>query len=920
MTQIPNRPVAISLRLYRVLAAAFPHEFKNVYGEELVQVTEDAIEPIWKRHGLLGLARLLTDIAIRVPIEHLHELWQDIRYGLRMLARSPGFTSVALISLSLGICVATSAFSELNGFALRDVPVVSKPGQLVMLQAPTSYPVYKRYRERSDLFSSTLAYIAPVPFGVSLDGRTERIWGHLVTPSYFATLGVRPVLGRSFENDPEQPGQAPTLVVSYRFWQAHLGSDPLAIGKTLHINGRACTVIGVGPPEFQGASPMVYGADLWMPAWVEPKAAPELAGAALEQRDHLKFQVLGRLQPRVTTERAEAELDTVARRLEQDFGEEDKSKKGRRLRLVPGGKLVPIRKQDLPFLTSFFTVLGGMVLLIACSNVANMLLARAADRRREIAVRLAIGASRARLIRQLMTESVIVAAAAGVLGFVASMWVMRLASQIKLPSPMPITLNLEPDGRVLLFTIGLTLFTGLAFGLAPAFQATRTDLTPALKEGGNVLLRRYRRLSLRNLLMVSQVAGSLTLLLITGFLALGFQRTMGNGVGFDARNLYLISLDPIRDGYSGEQAAAFLPKLLDRVKLLPSITAASLADTTPMAMMGKPWAPFSTEGANAGDSRVIHGAVKYLVGRDYFDTVGVPILRGRGFRKADEGDEARAIVVSERLAQESWKGEDPLGRRIELIGYEDVPQFNPLRSGGLADRRPGMSTKGRQTLEIVGVAKNERDGVNMVASQAHPVIYAPLRAADFGQPSLQGITLIVRAAPGADAIGALRREVSAMDSKVTPYNARSMTEQIDQMMYPIRASIWTYGCVGVFGLILASVGLAGMTAYSVAQRGREIGIRMALGAQSADVLGLVMKEGAVLVSVGTVLGLAGAWAGTRLLASLLSEVARATGKSVSDPMLLVCAPLLLAGLALVACFVPARRSLRVDPVIALRQE
>jgi macrolide transport system ATP-binding/permease protein len=463
-----NHSVSISLRLYRALANAFPYEFKNVYADELVHVTEDAIEPIWRRHGTLGLVRLLADITIRVIDEHLAELQQDIRYGLRMLATSPGFTAVALISLSLGICVATSAFSELNGFALRDVPTVPKPGELVMLQGSTSYPMYKRYRERGDLFSSTLAYIAPVPFGVWLDGRTERIWGHLVTPSYFSTLGVRPLMGRAFTGQQEQPGQAPTLVVSYRFWQAHMGSDPAAIGKTLRINGRPATVIGVGPEEFRGASPMVYGADLWMPIWVEPRMAPELGDNALERRELMRFQVAGRLQPGVRVERAEAELDAVARRLEQDYGEEDKNQKGRRVRLLPGGKLLPIRKEDLPFLTGYFTLLGGMVLLIACSNLANMLLARAADRRKEIAVRLALGASRGRLIRQLLTESMLVAAGAGVTGFVLSMWVMRLASQIKLPSPMPLTFDFEPDKRVLLFTLALTAFTGLAFGLAHA--------------------------------------------------------------------------------------------------------------------------------------------------------------------------------------------------------------------------------------------------------------------------------------------------------------------------------------------------------------------------------------------------------------------------------------------------------------------
>ena len=914
MTRPHSRLVAISLRLYRALARAFPHEFKNAYGEELVRVTEDAIEPLWRRHGIVGLVRLLVDVAMRVPAEYLAELRQDLRYGLRMLAGSPGFTAVALISLALGIGVATSAFSELNGFVLRDVPGVLKPAELVTLRGPASYPNYRRYRERRDLFTGTLAYLAPVPFGVSLGHRTERTWGHLVTPSYFSTLGVHPALGRLFNEEDEQPGRAPIVVVSYAFWQNHLGSDSSVIGKPLRINGRPCTIVGVGPREFQGASPMVYGADLWLPLSVGGSVAPELAGDALERRDLGIFHVVGRLRSGVAAARAEAALDAVARQLEQEYGDPDRNQKGRRVTLLPGGKLLPVRKQDLPFLTGFFAVLGGMILLIAGSNVANMMLARAADRRREIAVRLALGASRARLVRQLLTESMLVAAGAGVLGFVMAMWVMRLASQQELPYPMPLTFHLEPDGRVLLFTLALTVFTALAFGLAPALQATRADLTPALKEGGNFRLRRFRRLSLRNLLVLSQVAGSLALLLITGFLVLGHQRIVGSEVGFDPRSLYLINLDPIRDGYSAVQTTAFFEKLSDRVMSLPSVASASFADSVPMTMIGKPGVTFYVVGP--GDSKTIRWGHKFAVGRDFFDTIAIPILLGRRFRKEDETNDSMAAIVSEKLARDCWKGQDPLGRRIE-IGSDEVPRFDlPSPSGGGRARIVGKP----RVFQVVGVAKNVRQGLDIVPANAPGVIYLPLRPADYSRPSLRGVTLVVRAVPGADAIDAVRREISAMDDNVKPFSARSMLSQIDQLMSPVRVALGTYGFIGVFGLILASVGLAGVTAYSVTQRRREIGIRVALGAPSGDVLGLVMKEGAVLVATGTVIGLPLAWAGMRMLSAIMSQIARTADLSTSDPVLLVGAPLLLAALALIACYVPARRSTRVDPVVTLREE
>ena len=832
-----------------------------------MQIADDTIEPIWRRHGVLGLVRLITDIALRATIEHLAELRQDVRYGLRMLANSPGFALVALVSLSLGIAIATCAYSEVNGLILRDLPGVPKPEELVALQAPTSYTLYKRYRERNDLFSSTLAYVAPVPFGVSLDGHTERTWGHLVTPSYFSTLGVRPVLGRFFEQEQEQPGGAPVIVVSYRFWQQHLGSDPSAMGRTLRINGQPCTVIGVGPKDFLGISPGYSAADVWMPVSVPARLAPELADNALERRDLTMFQMVGRLKPGITADRAEAALDAVARQMEQDYGDADRERGGRRVLLVPGGKVLPIPKHDRPFFTEVLMLLAGLVLLIACSNVANMMLARAADRRREIAVRLALGASRVRLIRQLLTESMLVAAGAGVFGFILTVWVMHLFSHIRMPYPMAVALDLTPDWRALLFALAVTGLTGFAFGLAPALQATRADLTPALKEGGNIQLRRYRRLSLRNGLMLCQMAGSLTLLLLTGFLGLGIQTTMGIQQGFDPRNLYLISLDPVRDGYSGAQATAFFEKLLDRVKRLPAVTAATLTDTVPVAMEGNPGAIFSD--AHAGGGKAMHWARKHVVGKDYFETAGIPILLGRGFRKEDEANGATAVMVSEELVRAYWSGEEVLGRRIEIGNDKASGGFGSLP--GTFDFRPGVLGKGRQVFEVVGVAKDVAE--DFVASKKHPAIYFPLHPADYAQPSLRGVTLMVRGMPGVDIIAAVQREISAADANVTPFNARSMTEQIAEFMSSLRSAAWTWNLMGAFGLILAAVGLAGVTAYSVAQRGHEIGIRMALGAQKSDVLGLVMKEGAVLVMAGTLIGMALTWAGLRLMSGFFFSVA-----------------------------------------------
>jgi predicted permease len=904
-----NRPVALSLRLYRAFAKAFPHEFKNVYGQELERTAEDAVEPMWQLYGVPGLFRFLLDIALGIVREHLAELRQDVRFGLRTLARSPGFTSVALASLSLGICIATSAYSELHGLILRDVPGVSHPDELIAVQMPTSYPNCKRYSERTDLFSSTLAYIAPAPFDVSIGGHTNRIWGHLVTRSYFSALGVNPAWGRFFGKEDEITHKL-SIVLSYRFWQNYLDSDRLIIGRSLRVNGHDCTIAGITPREFLGASPMMYGADLWMPAWVDEHVAPELADRVLERPELTTFHFAARLRSGVTTAEAEAVLDSIARRVEQDYGGMHRDEKRRRVVLVPGGKELPVRKQDLPFLTEFFTVLGGTVLLIACANLANMLLARATDRRKEIAVRLSLGASRSRLMRQLLTESLLLAIGAGVLGFCLSMWVMRGASQIRMPYPVPVTFDLNPDLGALVFTFSLSVVVGLTFGLLPAWRATRHDLAPALKEGGDVRIGRFRRLNLRSVLVVSQVAGSLALLLLTGFLVLGSKSTLGTTVGFDPKNIYLMALDPIRDGRDAEATRIFFKNLLDRVHALPSVAAATLTDSVPLAINGDTGVRFS------GPAKEVHTADRYVVGRDYFETLGIPVSAGRTFRKEDEGEGAAAVIVSEELVRRFWNGREPLSQFIEISNGALDPPAGVWP--GTIDHRDRLPRDRHQIFQVVGVVKDVAHGFGI--AKPPPAVYFPLRAGDYARPSFRGMTLIVRALPGADALGAIRRQVSALDAGVTPFNIRTMEEQIGQTLFAVRSALWTYGVIGIVGLILASIGLAGVTAYSVAQRIREIGIRMALGAQKMDVLRLVMTDGAILIAAGSVIGLVVGWAALRVLRAIFSTVGQSSAAVDYGPALVMATPLLLASLALAACYVPARRSMHVDPAVALRQE
>jgi macrolide transport system ATP-binding/permease protein len=907
-----NWSTTFVLRIYRALARVFPHKFQNVYGDDLVATAEDAIAEIRQRHGIGGVLRLLLDVAVRVPAEYAAEVRRDLRYALRTLARSPGFTAVALVSLSLGICIATCSYSEVNGF-LRELPGVPNPDELVALETPVSYPAYRRFRELRNLFSSTFAYVAPVPFGISTGERTERTWGHLVTASYFSTLGVRPFLGRFFDQAEEQPGRAPVVVVSHRFWEQRLGSDRSAIGRMLRLNGQPCTVIGVGPDKFLGASPTLFAADVWLPVSVDARIAPELAGNALERHDLSMFQMVARLLPGVTEAAAAAELNVAAEDVADSYGEGEEYRQGKRASLMAAGRVLPMRKQDMPFFKEFMMLLGGMVLLIACANVANMILARASGRRREIAVRLAVGASRARLIRQLLTESLLLALGAAIPAFPLSMWLMSLLSRLKMPVPIPIGFDLTPDWTALVFTFVVTCGAGLAFGFAPALQATRTDLLTPLKEGANVRLRRYRALSLRNTLVLCQMAGSLMLLLLTAYLGLGIQSTMGVQQGFDPSNLYLVSLDPVRDGYTAPRAVNFFDKLLDRVKSVPGIAAACLTDTVPVALDGNAGVRFAGSSAQPGTARATDWARKHVVGSGYFETAGIRILAGRAFRKQDEADGSAPIIVSQEAVRRFWKGEDPVGQRVEIGDGKASGSLGAMP--GTIDYRSTVLAGGSRTFQVVGVAADVSE--DLVASKKHPAFYFPLHAADYGRPSVRGVTLLVRAAPGVDAIRAVRREISSMDSTIAVLYAGSMSEHIAQFMSALKSASWTYGLLGIFGLVLAAVGVAGITAYSVAGRSREIGIRLALGAQKRDVLALVMKEGAVLVVAGTAIGLALAWAGMRALSGFFFTVA-----SVQrfDPALMGGASLLLAALALAACYLPARKSTRVDPVAALRME
>jgi macrolide transport system ATP-binding/permease protein len=891
-------PVELCLRLYRALARSFPHEFQMLYGQDLERLGEDAAPEIWRRHGSGGLLRLIADIALRLPAEYLSEIRGDVRYALRMLVKSPGFTAVGIISLALGIGVCSLFFSEFNAVLFHPLVGVSNPGTLAALDTLVPYPYFERYRDQPGV--SVAAFAGPVPFSVAAEGskvaKSERVSGDLVSPEYFSVLGMKPVLGRLFRADTEKPGTPAVVVVSERFWQTHLHANPDAIGATLRVNGQPATILGVAPKNFFGVWPMTR-ADLFVPVTSGSSIAPELAGDALQQRDVGVFRVVIRLAHGAKPSAVEAFLDVITRRLDDGKPSPNRDRNGRHVHLLSVNGYVPVPPAERVVVFTFISVLLGLILSLACTNLANLLLARSSERRKEIAIRLSIGAGRFRLLRQLLTESVILSLGGGVVGFVFSYWLASIVWARKFPVPVPLDANFRPDLTVLLLALAVAVLAGIAFGLAPALHITRTDVSTILKEGCVTPLRGYRRFGLRNILVAYQVAGSLTLLLITGFIVLGFGKTARIDPGFDTSNLTLFQLDPIHDGRSQSQIAALYKELPERLSLRPTVRAVTLAEAAPFGeMMAVPNIHFSAPGPRG---EVLRNGTRQRIGIKYFATLGIAPVRGREFTDGEFTDMdqqpasgALPALVNQTAAREFFGGDGPLDRTIR----DDQHSYT-----------------------VVGVVPDIKSGFMM--AKPVPTVFVPITAgSSHAGPAQQGATLIVRGGAGLDTIADVRNAIASLDPSLTVFNVGTIDERLDQFNSIVQLSATIYLGIGVFGLILASIGLAGVTAYAVARRRKEIGIRMALGAQSSQVLQLVMKEGATLVVVGSALGFVGASLISRTLSSFSSELAEVLGSSARNPLLLIGAPLLLATLAMLACYLPARRLARIDPLAALRDE
>jgi macrolide transport system ATP-binding/permease protein len=888
----------LALRIYRWLAEAFPHEFKLAYGAEVTQLGEDVVEEIAKRQGIAGLLRLIADIAMRVPLEYLSEMRQDMRYSLRALLKSPGFALVGIISIGLAIGLTTVVYSSELQTLFRGLPGAANAEQLVMPEKPVSYYYAEQYREQKNLFAGVAAFQNGVPFNVTLQGETdtkpERVFGQLVSPDYFSVLGVQAQSGRVFNAALDKQGDAPVVVVSDRFWRNRLNSSSATVGQVIRVNGQTATIVGIAPKDFGGAA-SEFPAELFVPTTVPVALAPELANDVLHQRNAREFLAIMCLVPGVTIDSAEAGLDAITRRLEaQDTSPTMREDKSKRVTLLPAGTAVPIPRKLRRVAIGFFVVLMGLVVTIACVNLSNMLLARAANRRRELAIRLSVGASRFRLLRQMMSEGILLSVLGGIAGFGFAYWLSVLNTQVNQPVGGQAGPDLTVDWHAALLALVLAIVCGIGLSLVPALQATKADLTPSLKEGSALQLPGHRRFGLRNLLMVTQVAGSLMLLLITGFLVIGINKISQVQTKFDANTMYLLSIDPVRDGYTPEKAQALFEKLPDRIKRTGGVRNVALAEQSPFSIEG------ATTQMTVGDpqksSPIQKEVVRETVGPGYFGALSEPLLSGREFEEFDQRGQTNApnntslpIILNESAARGFFGKGNAIGQRLK---------------------------DEKQSYEVVGVVRD----LNIGFGTRQSLVYLPLTARDFARPPAGGMTIMVRSDAGADGLNAIRGEIASVDPTLTIFNAQTLAQYLDSSRANMRFAVRTYGGIGLFGMILSAIGLAGITAYAVAQRRKEIGIRTAIGASKAQVLRLVLREGITLVSVGTFLGFVGAVVLAKILSAMADVLVEAFSVGTNDARLLVGAPLVLASLAMLACYLPARRAAQIDPLKALREE
>lgn len=830
---------------------------------------------------------------------------QDLKYGIRTLIRNPSFTAVAVLTLALGLGANTAIFSLTDQILLRLLPV-ENPKELMVLRSPGpksghvwsdgdsassfSYPLYKEVRDKNNVFSGVLARFA-IPLSVAGEGRTERANGELVTGNYFEVLGVRPVVGRLLTQDDDNvPGAGQVIVLSHRYWTRQFGSDPNILNKTLIVNGVGMTVVGVARAGFTGVQ-VGQTPDIFIPLTMKAQMTPTWDGLT-DHRDYW-LAMIGRLNPGLSPAQAEEALSPVYRQiLEGELPhagrmspEAQQRFLDKKLLMEPGSRGRAILQRDVKAPLLVLMGMVGLVLLIACANIANLLMARGAARQREIAIRMAVGAGRWRLIRQFLVESLLLSLIGGGVGLLVAAWTTGLLVSAIPDSLGAVGLSTSLDGRLLIFTLALSVLTGLIFGVMPAIKATRLDLESTLREQGSSVSGALSQVRFRKGLVVSQVVLTTVLLVGAGLFARSLNNLKQLDLGLRPDNLVTFSIAPKLNGYTPERTVALFDQLHQNLSVAPGIDSVSESELAAFAdnsassnITVEGYQPSEGEEMDVGRNRI---------GTGYFSTMGIPLLEGREFLESDNGKSPKVAIINEAMARRFFANRSPMGSKVAI----------------------GAGDKVRPDIEIVGVVKDSKHA--SIREKGGPFMYEPYSQ----NPKMGEISFYVKTKQDpAATIAAVRREVQRLDGNLPIYNVKTLETQIDESLFNDRFLTSLSMCFALLAALLAAIGLYGVMAYTVTRRTREIGIRMALGATRGTVSWLILREVVLLAAIGLVVGLPAAYGLGRFAESLLF------GVKVSDPLVFIGAGALLITATLLGGFLPARKAASIDPLTALRCE
>lgn len=808
---------------------------------------------------------------------------QDIRYGLRMIVKAPAFTALAMLALALGVCANTTIFSLVNGLLIRPISGVKDPQALAAIYTSdfssgmyggSSYPDFVDFRNQADKFEDIAAY-ASTTLNTTSDPEPAPHRGVLVTGNYFDVLGVRAQLGRTLQTPDQEAANSQVIVISDALWNRRYSASADVVGQTLSLDNKPYTIVGVLDSSFRGLR-LSGTPDFWVPMSTASDYVSDSRGSRA-------IEMVGRLKPGFTVNDAQVQVTTIAARLAQAYPETnlgtlERPNEPRPVTVVQESRVGPAGDGVRRMSVLLFAVVG-LVLLIACANVANLLLARASVRRKEIAVRLAVGASRGRLVRQLLTESLLLALLGGAAGLLLTQWTTRLLPRF-FTEDIAGGIDVSMDWRVLVFTLGVSVLTGMLFGLTPALQATRVNLLPSLKADAQSDISRRRRIGLRDALVISQLALSLVLLISAALFVRSLQSAVNFNPGFASQKLLMASMETETANLDETQGAAFYQQTLERINSLPGVEAASLSTIVPLSGGGQRrmiylegYQPKPNEDTELNTN---------VVGLNYFNTMGIPIVAGRDFNAQDREGSPLVVIVNEEVQRRYYAG-NAVGKRLQIGSHTPY-------------------------IEIVGVVRNAK--YRDLREQQLPFVYIPM-----GQEYQSAMTLMVRATGEPSSLaGSVRKEIQALNKNVPVFSVETMTEHIANQIAADRMIAVLLSIFGGGALLLAAIGIYGVVSYSVAQRTHEIGIRIALGAEQRDILKLIVRQGMVLVLVGAGIGLLLAFALTWVLQSLLF------GVSATDPLTFTVVLLVLVSVALLACYLPARRATKVDPLVALRYE